>query len=196
MVDKETIKNHIVKHIEQSGKQKFIDIAKWLNLTYNVSQGTSQNYLKELVDAGRLRTWYAKSRFYDLPLDKEKIIPVLIAVVEKSYLFKKPMTTDNAKAFLNDYGLNAEESSELILSLQHAGVIRTVKKNGTVYLAPEKLPLSLKVFLVMAGVISFLTIYFGVILGSDIQLMLPVSIVVLIVVCFIWYCQEKKILRG
>jgi len=166
-------------------------------MTHDISQTTATNYLEELVEEERLRTWYDKARYYDLPIDNEEIIPVLTGIIEKNYLFKTPMTIGVIKQFLEEnYGLQNSEATELIMSLVNDGIIRNYKQEGVVYFAPQRLPLSIKIFLLMLGITSLISILLGYITGQEqgTHLVLPISLSILSITCAVWYCQEKKII--
>jgi len=195
MADKELVKDNIVKYIERNGKKKFIDIFKWLSIKYAISQGTVSNYLDELVNENKLRTWYDKSRFYDLPVDNEEVKEKLVSCIENAWLFKKPMTSDDAQSFLIDNGTDADDALKIIMSLHDHNKIRLIRKGGKTILAPPPFPLSLKVFFILATSASLISLFIGIYLDFDISLFFPFTIFILFVTCFVWYCQEKNLLR-
>ena len=195
MADKETIKENIVEYIRRNGKKKFIDIFKWLSIKYTISQGTVSNYLDELVSENRLRTWYDKSRFYDLPVDSDEVKENLLSNIENAWLFKKPMTSDDAQSFLINNGVDADDALEIIMSLHDHNKIRLIRKRGKTILAPPPFPLSLKVFLILATSTSLISLFLGIYLDFDISLFFPFVIFILFIACFVWYCQERNLFR-
>ena len=150
------IKERIIAYVEKKGKARFMDIVNHIQLISHPkkpSKSAIEKYLNELVEEGRLISWYDKKRYFAIPKDVAGII--LDEVMIKS-IKGKGATFDDIKARLEKENIPWDYGQKVLLNMVSSGKILNTQRGNVIYYHPPKISVSIKVSSVLTVFISLI----------------------------------------